>query len=93
MQVYITEKPSVGKALATYFNKNGGNYVKKKNFYIDESVSGIITWAVGHLLYQNSPAQYNDDWKYWKLEHLPMIPNPFKKSVYADKEIQYNAVK
>ena len=50
MQVYITEKPSVGKALATYFNKNGGNYVKKKNFYIDESVSGIITWAVGHLL-------------------------------------------
>lgn len=93
MQVYITEKPSVGKALATYFNKNGGNYVKKKNFYIDESVSGIITWAVGHLLYQNSPAQYNDDWKYWKLEHLPMIPNPFKKSVYADKEIQYNTVK
>lgn len=28
MQVYITEKPSVAKALADYFNKNGANFKK-----------------------------------------------------------------
>ena len=35
MQVYITEKPSVAKALADYFNKNGANFKKTPSSYLD----------------------------------------------------------
>ena len=92
MDLYITEKPSVAEALAKYFNSTGANFKKEKNCYKDTKKNIFITWAVGHLLYQNPPEAYNPEWKNWKLDTLPMIPTIFKKTPYAAKKEQYKAV-
>ena len=92
MDLYITEKPSVAEALAKYFNSTGANFKKEKSCFKDTTKAIYITWAYGHLLYQNPPEAYNPEWKSWKLEALPMIPATFKKSPYAAKKEQYKAV-
>lgn len=92
MDLYITEKPSVAEALAKYFNSTGANFKKEKNCYKDTQKDIFITWAYGHLLYQNPPEAYNPEWKNWKLESLPMIPAAFRKAPYAAKKEQYKAV-
>ena len=32
----------------------------------------------GHLMALAQPADYNPGWKKWKVEDLPIIPDPFK---------------
>lgn len=94
MQVYITEKPSVAKALADYFNKNGANFKKTPSSYLDSSQHGVITWAVGHLLYLNTPEQYNPELKSWNIATLPIVPTNFvfKKTVYANKKDRFKSI-
>ena len=74
MQLYITEKPSVAKALADYFNKNGAEFKRTKGSYIDAKQNTTITYAAGHLLFLYTPEQYCPDWKAWKFDTLPLVP-------------------
>ncbi len=68
MQLYIAEKPSVGKVIAQAV---GGKQTNGKGFI--ECENGItITWCIGYLLEFCMPDDINPDYKYWKLEHLPM---------------------
>ena len=94
MQLYITEKPSVAKALVDFFNTHNGHFKKIDNYYIDESIHATVTWAVGHLLYSNEPNAYDPKYASWKIEDLPIVPPNFnfQKSVYKDKKAQYKAI-
>jgi DNA topoisomerase III len=69
----ICEKPSVAndvsKALPGMFSKNG-------DFY--ESDSAIVGFAIGHLVEQVDPDQYDERYKKWKYEDLPIVPQEFK---------------
>ena len=91
MQLYITEKPSVAKALVDYFNKNGADFKRTKGSYIDSTQSAAITYAAGHLLFLYTPDRYCSDWKAWRFDTLPLIPPgmTFKKAVYSNKKEQY----
>ncbi|WP_455432193.1 DNA topoisomerase III [Tigheibacillus jepli] len=40
-----------------------------------------------------SPEQYNESWKEWKLEQLPMFPERFQFQVDRDKKKQFKVVK
>ena len=95
MQLYITEKPSVAKALADYFNKNGAEFKRTKGSYIDAKQNTTITYAAGHLLFLYTPEQYCPDWKAWKFDTLPLVPpdTNFKKAVYSNKKEQYSIIK
>ena len=92
MQVYITEKPSVGKAIVNYFNKNGANFKQNKGFYIDEAKSSVVTWAYGHLTELYPPEKYDPELKSWKLETLPIVPAEFKRFPKAASKDQYKLV-
>ncbi|MDD7143306.1 MAG: DNA topoisomerase III [bacterium] len=83
----IAEKPSVARDIARVLKCS-----KKLNGAI-EGNRYIITWGVGHLVTLADPEDYNVKYKEWKMEHLPMMPNPFKLEVIGQTGKQFSAVK
>lgn len=38
----------------------------------------MITWAIGHLIELAEPEAYDQKYKKWNINDLPIIPEPFK---------------
>ncbi|WP_240377225.1 DNA topoisomerase 3 [Bacillus piscicola] len=70
----VAEKPDMGSKIAKAILSDGG---KKQKGYI-EGNGYYITWAVGHLIGIAPPALYDDKYKDWNLEQLPIMPDPFQ---------------
>lgn len=83
----LAEKPSVGRDIARVLNCN-----KKGNGYL-EGEKYIVTWALGHLVTLADPEAYDEKYKAWKIEDLPMLPKYLKLVVIKQSSRQYNAVK
>ena len=83
----LAEKPSVARDIARVLGCN-----KKGNGFLEGS-KYIVTWALGHLVTHADPEGYGNEYKEWKLEHLPIIPDPFKLVPIRQTTRQYNAVK
>jgi len=83
----LAEKPSVARDIAQVLgcNKKGNGFLEGTNY--------IVTWALGHLVTHADPEGYGNEFKEWKLEHLPIIPSPFKLVPIKQTMKQYNAVK
>ena len=43
-----------------------------------ESDNWIVSWAVGHLIRLSNPDEYKPEWKSWRMQDLPLIPEQFK---------------
>lgn len=82
MIVCIAEKPSVAKDLAEIL----GAKVRKDGFY--EGNGYQVTWTFGHLCTLKEPHDYNDSWKSWRLESLPIIPETFGIKVIEDSGVK-----
>ncbi|ELS9394610.1 DNA topoisomerase 3, partial [Campylobacter jejuni] len=72
------EKPELGKAIAEGLD---GNY-KSGEGYIQKG-DNIVTWAFGHILELAKPEEYDEKYKLWKLEDLPL---PIKEFKYLPKK-------
>ena len=83
----ISEKPSVGRELAGIVGAK-----ERKDGYISGN-GYIVTWAVGHLTELATPEMYDESFKAWKLETLPVIPDKFKTVVSKKTSDQYKIVK
>ena len=83
----LAEKPSVGRELARVLkcSKKGNGYIEGDKY--------IVTWALGHLVTLADPEAYDDKYKSWKLEDLPMLPKHLKLVVIKQSGKQFNAVK
>lgn len=83
----LAEKPSVGRELARVLkcNKKGNGYLEGEKY--------IVTWALGHLVTLADPEVYDDKYKEWKLETLPMLPKELKLVVIKQSGKQFAAVK
>lgn len=88
MKLFLCEKPSQGNDIAKVLGatKFGDGYLSRA----DGSV--VVTWAVGHLVEQFSPEQYNPDYKQWSFETLPIVPKQWGVSAKANVKKQYNVV-
>ncbi|WP_028298222.1 type IA DNA topoisomerase [Olivibacter sitiensis] len=71
MKVCIAEKPSVAKDIADII----GAKQRKNGYY--EGNGYQVTWTFGHFCTLKEPHDYSEQWKYWRLENLPMIPPSF----------------
>jgi DNA topoisomerase-3 len=71
MKVCIAEKPSVARDIAEVL----GAKQRKDGYY--EGNGYQVTWTFGHFCTLKEPHDYFDQWKYWRLEDLPMIPSSF----------------
>ncbi|RYV04015.1 DNA topoisomerase III [Shewanella sp. OPT22] len=74
MNLYIAEKPSLGRAIADVLPKPH----KKHDGYIEVGNGDCVSWCIGHLLEQAEPDAYDEKYKSWKLEHLPIIPDTWQ---------------
>lgn len=85
--VVIAEKPSVARDIANVLK-----CTKKGNGFL-EGDKYIVTWALGHLVTLADPEAYNDKFKTWNLEDLPMLPERMKLVVMKQTGKQFNCVK
>ena len=72
MQLVIAEKPSVARDLARVLG------VRASGEHCFEGERHTITWCIGHLVELEEPAAYNPQWRAWRLENLPMLPEEFR---------------
>ena len=83
----LAEKPSVGRDIARVLEcKN------EKNGYI-EGNKYIVTWALGHLVTLADPENYDQKYKSWNIEDLPILPKCLKTVVIKKTNKQFNIVK
>ncbi|MFV8829098.1 DNA topoisomerase III [Alkalihalobacterium sp. APHAB7] len=85
--VVLAEKPSVGRDIAKVLNcpKKGNGFFEGDRY--------IVTWALGHLVTLADPESYDEKYKSWNLDDLPMLPQNLKIIVIKKTNKQYQAVK
>lgn len=83
MIVCIAEKPSVAKDIAKVLGAT-----TSKDGYM-EGNGYQVTWTFGHLCELKEPHEYNQQWKYWSLGSLPMIPPRFGIRLKQDKGVEH----
>ncbi|QFK73052.1 DNA topoisomerase III [Pradoshia sp. D12] len=85
--VVIAEKPSVARDIANVLKctKKGNGFFEGNKY--------IVTWALGHLVTLADPEAYDNKYKTWNLEDLPMLPERMKLVVIKQTGKQFNAVK
>lgn len=83
----LAEKPSVGRDLAKVLkcNQNKGAYIEGKDY--------VVTWALGHLVGLMDPEDYDEKYKKWAMETLPMLPEHMKLVVLKKTSKQFYEVK
>lgn len=87
MKLVIAEKPSVAQSLAKVIGAN-----QKKDGYL-EGNGYIVSWCVGHLIELANPEHYDEKYKKWRKEELPIFPAPFSYQVTASTKKQYQVLK
>lgn len=82
----LAEKPSVARDIARVLGckQKGDGCIIGPNY--------IITWALGHLVTLADPDAYDDKYKAWRLEDLPMLPDKMKLVTIKQTSKQYRAV-
>lgn len=85
--VVLAEKPSVARDIARVLKCS-----KKLNGSL-EGEKYIVTWALGHLVTLADPEEYDQKYKEWKMEDLPMLPEHMNLVVIRQTGKQYQAVK
>ncbi|GGA25129.1 DNA topoisomerase [Paenibacillus physcomitrellae] len=69
----IAEKPDMGRTIGRVIEpraKNNRVYLEGDNY--------IITWAIGHLLGLAEPDAYDEKYKRWNFNDLPILPEQFR---------------
>ena len=83
----LAEKPSVGREIARVLGcRQGGNgYLSGPRY--------TVTWALGHLVELAQPEAYGEQYKTWRLDTLPMMPEKMDLQVIPQTAKQYQVVK
>ncbi|KIX28997.1 DNA topoisomerase III [Mannheimia haemolytica] len=88
MKLFICEKPSQARDLASVL----GATSKGDGLLATNDKSIIVTWGFGHLVEQYQPEDYDEVWKRWAFETLPIIPAQWKMAPKKESKKQYNVV-
>lgn len=89
MRLFIAEKPSVGRELSQVL-PNPQN-AKRHDGYIVQG-DDVITWAFGHMLEQVEPGDYDEKYKFWRFDSLPILPASWKLKVKASSAKQFKVI-
>ena len=87
MQLIITEKPSVAKSIASALG-----VTSRADGYF-EGNGYLVSWCIGHLVGLAEAAAYDDRYKKWRYEDLPILPDPFRYVVSEEKADQFHILR
>ena len=93
MKLYIAEKPSLGRAIADGLTSLLKKPQRKQQGYIELANGDVVSWCIGHLLEQAEPDAYNEAFKSWKLEHLPIVPQEWQLKAKTQTRAQLTVLR
>ena len=82
-KLIIAEKPSVAKSIASALGASS----RADGFY--EGSGLIVSWCVGHLVSPLDAGGYDERFKKWRYEELPILPEPFRYVLTPGKEAAF----
>lgn len=82
----LAEKPSVGRDIARVLHcqQKSDGYIEGKEY--------VVTWGLGHLVELQTPEGYDNKYKEWKAEDLPIMPEKLLTVVIPQTKKQYKTV-
>src|SRR5882724_8552291 len=83
----LAEKPSVARDIARVLGAGakGDGYLHGNGY--------VVTWAIGHLAALAQPHEINPQWRSWRREFLPMLPEQWPLVVYEKTKDQFETVR
>jgi DNA topoisomerase-3 len=87
MRLIVAEKPSVGRDIAGAL----GKHRRGQGALVGDGWT--VTWALGHLAELAPPDAYGEQYKKWRLETLPILPERFRVRVNHKTREQFAVVK
>lgn len=83
----IAEKPSVARDIARVLGatKSGEGFLQGSGY--------VVTWAIGHLVALAQPHEIRPEWKRWRRDLLPMLPEAWPLIVNEKTKDQFDVVK
>ncbi len=89
MRLYIAEKPSLAKAIVAVLPKPH----RFDNGFIKVGNGDCVTWCLGHLLEQVPPDAYDERYKKWRLQDLPIVPKTWQLAPRKDTKKQLTVIR
>lgn len=86
MKLVIAEKPSVARDIANILGAT-----QKRNGYL-EGNGYQVTWCIGHLVQLADPERYNEAYKRWNMQTLPILPDQFQYEIVPATKNQFQIV-
>ena len=83
MRLVIAEKPSVAMALASVI----GARSRRDGFV--EGNGYLVSWCVGHLVGLCDAADYDERYRKWNYDDLPIVPEKWKKKILEGTKKQF----
>ena len=87
MRVFLCEKPSQGKDIARVL----GATQRGSGCYSGAGV--VVTWCIGHLVAAVPPEGYDEAYKRWAIEQLPILPQHWRVEPKAATAAQFKIVR
>ena len=87
MKLVVCEKPSVAKSIASALG-----VTSRADGYF-EGGGWLVSWCIGHLVGLADAAAYDDRYKKWRYEDLPILPDPFCYVVSEEKAAQFHILR
>lgn len=82
-KLIIAEKPSVAKSIASALGASS----RADGFY--EGSGLLVSWCVGHLVSPMDAAGYDERFKKWRYDDLPILPQEWQYIIPAEKKGQF----
>lgn len=86
-QLVIAEKPSVARSIAGVIGAG-----KKQDGYM-EGNGYLVSWCIGHLVSLADAGTYDERFKKWRYDDLPILPQEWQYIIPDDKKKQFDTLR
>ena len=87
MRLVIAEKPSVARSIAAVIGATD-----RQEGYLQGN-GYLVSWCIGHLVSFADAALYDERFKKWRYEDLPIIPESWRLTVPPDKRERFDTLR
>ena len=87
MKLVIAEKPSVARSIAAVIGATD-----RQDGYLQGN-GYLVSWCIGHLVSFADAALYDERFKKWRYEDLPIIPESWRLTVPPDKRERFDILR
>ena len=87
MKLVVAEKPSAAQSFAKVLGADN----RKEGWW--EGNGYVVSWCVGHLVELTTPEGYNEKYRKWRKEDLPIIPSQWLYRICPATRKQFQILK